>query len=277
MLFRLKLTSSSPRAEADEFTTEQGVLRNIDMPCGMGQPRDLLSDYQVRNHADTSAYINADLRRPSRFPLFASVSAPLDRRFPFTSFIDFEKCFEAPDPVEWCPRGYALVHVDARGSGFSEGNLDWWGKQITEDVYDACEWISKQSWSNGAVGMTGSSWLGINQWWAAATDDPHPALKAVQPWEGLTDGYRQSDVRGGINNSFFPSLIAKGFAGLGKLEGYPKAIDSRPLYDDYWKSKSVPMDKLSKVPFYVIASYSSMLHTEGSVAAFRQAPIQDKW
>jgi predicted acyl esterase len=36
----------------------------------------------------------------------------------------YEK-FEAPDPAEWCGRGYAIINVDARGAGFSEGNISF--------------------------------------------------------------------------------------------------------------------------------------------------------
>jgi hypothetical protein len=30
--------------------------------------------------------------------------------------------FEAPDPAEWCARGYAVVNVDARGATSAIGN-----------------------------------------------------------------------------------------------------------------------------------------------------------
>ena len=38
--------------------------------------------------------------------------------------------FEAPDPAEWCPRGYALVQPDARGTFNSEGDLHIFGTQV---------------------------------------------------------------------------------------------------------------------------------------------------
>ena len=48
-----------------------------------------------------------------------------------------------PDPVEWCPRGYAIVNVDIRGSWDSEGNLYIEGSQmgksesITTEIYSS--------------------------------------------------------------------------------------------------------------------------------------------
>ncbi|OKP12212.1 Cocaine esterase [Penicillium subrubescens] len=68
----------------------------------------------------------------------------------------YEK-FEGPDPADWVPRGYAIINIDARGAGDSEGNMVFWGQQEAEDIYDAIDWISKQTWCNGSVGMAGNS------------------------------------------------------------------------------------------------------------------------
>lgn len=40
-----------------------------------------------------------------------------------------------PDPVEWCPRGYAIVNVDIRGSWESEGDLYIEGSQMGESYW----------------------------------------------------------------------------------------------------------------------------------------------
>ena len=60
---------------------------------------------------------------------------------------------QAPDPAEWCERGYAILNIDARGSGASEGDLAHWGLQEAEDVYDVIDFVSKQSWCSGSVCM----------------------------------------------------------------------------------------------------------------------------
>lgn len=44
--------------------------------------------------------------------------------------------FEGPDPADWVPRGYAIVHVDSRGSFNSEGTMAIMGTQEAEDGYD---------------------------------------------------------------------------------------------------------------------------------------------
>jgi hypothetical protein len=53
-------------------------------------------------------------------------------------------------------RGYAYVVQNERGHFFSEGNYDILGPPAT-DGYDAIDWITTQSWSNGKIGTTGCS------------------------------------------------------------------------------------------------------------------------
>ena len=78
--------------------------------------------------------------------------APFRAGIPKDKTSGYEK-FEAPDPAEWCQRGYAVLNIDARGSGNSEGDLAHWGLQEAEDIYDVIEYISGQSWCNGSVCM----------------------------------------------------------------------------------------------------------------------------
>lgn len=82
---------------------------------------------------------------------------------PKSSLSGLEK-FEAPDPAEWCPRGYIVVNVDARGCFDSEGDIFIFGTQEGRDGYDTIEWIAEQSWCDGNVALVGNSWLAIAQW-----------------------------------------------------------------------------------------------------------------
>jgi len=121
--------------------------------------------------------------------------------------------FEGLNPAEWAQRGYAIVDVDARGVGHSEGNIHFWGPQEAEDVYDTIEWAIKQPWCDGSVVMAGNSWLAISAW-NAASRFQHPALKAIAPWEGLTDVYKDQAVRGGRPAPpMFNQMIMGSFAG----------------------------------------------------------------
>ena len=58
------------------------------------------------------------------------------------------------------PRGYAVVMVDLRGTGRSEGCLDHLGPNDVADIKTAIEWAASQPWSNGRVAMTGHSYVG---------------------------------------------------------------------------------------------------------------------
>ncbi len=92
--------------------------------------------------------------------------------------------YNKSDPVIWVnpvanffvPRGYAVVLQDLRGRGLSEGTGQYYHTaNINEgrDGYDTIEWIASQPWSDGKVGMVGSSHGGIVQNVAALERPPH--------------------------------------------------------------------------------------------------------
>ncbi|MBO0720817.1 MAG: CocE/NonD family hydrolase, partial [Blastocatellia bacterium] len=78
----------------------------------------------------------------------------------------------------WARRGYVHIVEDARGRNESDGE---WTPFIHErkDGYDTIDWIARQSWSDGKVGMIGASYGGWVQW--AAAVEAHPALKCIVP------------------------------------------------------------------------------------------------
>jgi len=75
-------------------------------------------------------------------------------------------------------RGYAYVVQNERGRYFSEGKWDILGTPTT-DGYDAIQWMAKQPWSNGKVGLIGCSSSAEWQMAVAALDPP--GLAAVVP------------------------------------------------------------------------------------------------
>lgn len=54
--------------------------------------------------------------------------------------------FEGPDPAEYCPRGFAIVNVDSRGAGNSDGSIVIMGTQEGEDGFDVIEALAKMPW-----------------------------------------------------------------------------------------------------------------------------------
>lgn len=121
--------------------------------------------------------------------------------------------FEGLNPSEWVARGYAVVDVDARGCQKSEGDIHFWGQQEAEDVYDTIESLSNLPWCSGSVVMAGNSWLAIAQV-NFASRLKHPALKAIAPWEALTNPYYDQIGRGGRapDPAFLKGIIGS-FAG----------------------------------------------------------------
>ena len=100
----------------------------------------------------------------------------------------------------WVPRGYAHVIVDVRGSNDSEGLYDLFGSQEQQDLYDIIEWVAEQPWCDGNVGMSGISYMGRTQLFAAEQQPPH--LKAIFPYDASCDFYRDACFHGGIGTNF---------------------------------------------------------------------------
>jgi predicted acyl esterase len=117
--------------------------------------------------------------------------------------------------------------------------------------------------------MAGNSWLAISQI-NFASRMHYPALKAIAPWEGYTDLFRHYVARGG--RLYIPGLhrmILNGFAGPEGVKNVGAMLEKRLLYEDYWEAKRIPVENIDNIPMYVVASYSSMLHTYGSFQTFR--------
>jgi len=73
---------------------------------------------------------------------------------------------------------YAVCRLDIRGTGSSEGvAAGEYTPQELDDLEGVIAWLASREWSNGAVGMYGTSWSGFNSL-AVAMRRP-PALKAI--------------------------------------------------------------------------------------------------
>jgi uncharacterized protein len=76
-------------------------------------------------------------------------------------------------------RGYIVAFADSRGRFNSGGDFRPYFDEA-DDGYDTIEWIAAQDWCDGNVGMTGGSYVGQTQWYAASRRPPH--LKAIVPF-----------------------------------------------------------------------------------------------
>jgi uncharacterized protein len=103
---------------------------------------------------------------------------------------------------QWNEAGYALVLVDARGSGASSGErpVEWSDAEVA-DMGEVTEWITSQPWSNGAVGAVGISYSGNTA--ELSTIPAHPALRAVAPLYSDFDPQFYLTMPGGVYNRAF--------------------------------------------------------------------------
>ncbi len=93
--------------------------------------------------------------------------------------------------------GYALVYADIRGTGASTGWLMDFMPRIADDGGELVDWIGRQPWCDGNVGMVGGSYLG---WSQIATASRAPkALKCIVPAVVPLDGYTGEAYPGGIH------------------------------------------------------------------------------
>lgn len=74
--------------------------------------------------------------------------------------------------------GYAVCRVDVRGTGSSGGDaVDEYPAQEQADLVRLIDWLSRQPWCDGGVGMFGTSYSGFNSLQVAC--ERPPALKAI--------------------------------------------------------------------------------------------------
>lgn len=159
--------------------------------------------------------------------------------------------------------GYAALRVDMRGSGESDGLMhDEYLPQEQNDALEVIEWIARQPWCSGAVGMMGKSWGAYNSLQVAARRPP--ALKAVIAVMGTDDRFAECiHYSGGclLNDNFWwgcvmqmfnarppdPAIVGERWRDmwLERLEAerfWPDIWLEHQALDDYWKHGSVCFD-----------------------------------
>jgi len=90
--------------------------------------------------------------------------------------------------------GYAVAVQDVRGRYASEGEFYPFIHDL-DDAYDTIEWLAKQPWCDGNVGMQGGSYVGFTQLAAALTRPPH--LRCIMPTVPPADFDRRTLFYGG--------------------------------------------------------------------------------
>ena len=183
--------------------------------------------------------------------------------------ISDQTSWEAPDPVWWAQHGYAVINLDTRGGGHSEGRGNLFSDQEADDIAEVIAWAGEQPWSNGRVGMLGVSYLALSQYKVAALNPP--ALRAICPWEGFTDAYRDFFTSGGVVENGFARIWLFLSSRVARLDTNLAAERRRhPLRDEWWEAITPDLSRIT-VPILVCTSFSDTnLHSVGSMRAFQQ-------
>lgn len=144
------------------------------------------------------------------------------------------------------------------------------------DVYDIIDWISKQTWCNGSVGMFGGSYTGYSQW--ATVKNIHPALKTIVPQVAVMPGFDMpmennvpfGNILGWANDNIYKNkpydrdLVFNWynngfpFKSLDSLGNQPNPIFQKwlqhPDYDSYWKSMVPTPEEYSKINIPILST-----------------------
>ena len=144
--------------------------------------------------------------------------------------------------------GYALVFQSVRGRYDSDGQWYPYFQEIN-DGDDTLSWIAEQTWSDGKVGMFGSSYLASVQWLAAV--NRNPALVAIAPAVSPGNYYRDVAYPGGAF-----SLLSRASWGIGLVGS--KTNMSFPI--DWVKEiEHLPLNTLAKNLGFSVKHYQDWL------------------
>ncbi len=190
----------------------------------------------------------------------------------------YKKEMNELDARFYATRGYAVALQDVRGRFASPGK---WEPFVNEgkDGHDTIEWLARQPWSTGKVGMIGASYVGWVQWWAAAERPKHlvtiiPNVSPPDPFFNIPYEYGVFFLLGAI---WWAEILETGATGsldgvamqkigdrrygdllkhlpvidldkriLGKKNAYWRKWISHPTNDAYWRRASF-MHKLKGV------------------------------
>jgi putative CocE/NonD family hydrolase len=207
-----------------------------------------------------------------------------------TSLMDFT-IYTYPDDfadaAKMAVHGYAGVIAYTRGKAWSPGGAVPY-EHDGPDAVAAIEWIARQSWSDGRVGMFSGSYNASTQW-AAAKRMPK-ALKAlathasnapgidtpmernifenfIYPWplytttvKGLNDPLYYDPRRwAALNRKYY--LSGRPYRDLDSIDGTPNPVFDtwlkHPSYDSYWQRLTPQRGEFAriKIPIFVETGY----------------------
>jgi hypothetical protein len=157
--------------------------------------------------------------------------------------------------------GYAYLVQDVRGKGRSDGFYQAFINDAF-DGYDTVEWMAKQGWCNGKIGIVGASAMGYTTMLASTMNPPHlkAAFAIVTPSTRLTGtyiggAYKQKDSGDWSRGQGVPEATIAFTAG-----NYPAS--------SYWDRTEIgDQRKYIDIPTYQLGGWYDIFN-EGNVRNF---------
>lgn len=221
------------------------------------------------------ATLALDVVRPRR------LAGPQPTALRFTIYSD--PAFNLKSAKDAAARGFVGVLASARGKYLSTDKIVPWETEVA-DTWAVIDWISRQPWSDGKVGMYGNSYDAFAQW--AAAKNPHPALKTIVPSGASFPGYglpMQNNVFQTGNYGWplqvtsdrymgdpafhdrrrWASLLEKWFQSgrplreIDAIDGAPNEVLQRqmrhPTFDEYWRAMQPSGKEFARIRIPVLS------------------------
>jgi putative CocE/NonD family hydrolase len=165
----------------------------------------------------------------------------------------------------WFARnGYAGVRVDIRGNGDSDGIMeDEYTATELDDGVQVIEWLARQGWCSGAVGMIGISWGGFNGLQLAELA-PEPLKAAVTIC--FTDDRYADDIHymGG-------SMLTENIGWSSQMLAYSSRPPDPAIVGDRWRE--MWRDRLEHQPLHL----DTWLRHQRRDAYWRHGSVCENW
>ena len=243
----------------------------------LNQPRTIEVDIPVRD----GVLLAADVHLPAaaRLPAPAVViGTPYDKSSPFDNGLAYRDA------------GYVAVVYDCRGRCKSEGEWHPFAEHDGPDGHDVVEWAARQDWCDGAVGVSGISYLGWVVWATMSQHPPHlkaaVSTAAAGRWQQeipytygclqLYFAHWHTIVRRRIADSHKPmqALERLPFAAIGEeLEiegpGWRELLEHEAL-DEMWRSRRWDGEYDFDVPTLHVAGWHDREDIQGAFHHYEQ-------
>lgn len=167
----------------------------------------------------------------------------------------------AQGAVKYTDAGFAYVVQDTRGKGHSEGFYRAFQDDL-EDGYDTVEWLATRPWSNGRIGITGGSAMGITANLAAVADPPH--LEAAYVVVAPSSRFKYTFFNGVFKEADSGNWLRR----QGVAEEVINATKARVTWDAVWATTDIESLRGNiDIPMFNVGGWYDIF-SEGAVGNF---------